>query len=135
MPKPTSRTPSPDHDAGLQRLFALAEQNGSGPEFRFVFEQAVVRHGMYPRVYKWSIMYTPPTNKTRVLICAWVRPGHGKVQLYVAAAAFAEFYPVSRPEVFRLLGHDRYYSLGMDDLIIFFRDVDALFALMEKQDH
>jgi hypothetical protein len=120
-------------EAGLQRLFGLAEQNGMADEFRFVYEQAALKHGLYPRLYKWSIMYAPPANRTRVLICAWVRPGNGKVQLYVASSAFAEFYPVSRQDVIRLIGRDRYYSLNMDDLKLFFGDVDRLFALINKQ--
>jgi hypothetical protein len=118
--------------AGIQRLFDLAEQNGMGAEFRFVYEQAADKYGLYPRLYRWSIMYAPPANKARVLICAWVRPGQGKIQLYVASTAFAEFYPVRKADAVRLLGHNRYYTLGMADLQTFFRDVDALFALIEK---
>lgn len=124
--------PPPEQEAGRQRLFDLAEQNGIGQEFRFVYEQAALRYGMYPRLYRWSIMYAPPANKSRVLICAWVRPRQGKLSIYLAATAFAEFYPVRTQEVVHRLGHNRYSSLGMEDLKIFIRDLDALFTLIEK---
>jgi hypothetical protein len=120
-----------EQDAKLLRLLELADKNGVGPEFRFVYEQSA-RYGFFPRLYKWSIMYTPPTNKTRVLLWARVQPRRGKFHLYVAATAFAEFYPVPRHEAVRILGHNHHYGLRLDDLRIFFSDLDRLFALIEK---
>jgi hypothetical protein len=119
------------YDVQLLRLFELADRNGIGQEFRFVYDQNP-KYGFYPRLYKWSIMYTPPQNKTRVLLWARVQPRRGKFHLYVAATAFAEFYPVARHDAVRILGYNHHYALNMDDLSMFFGNLDALFALIEK---
>jgi hypothetical protein len=124
----------PAYDAQLLRLFDLADANGVGQEFRFVYDQSP-RYGFYPRLYKWSIMYTPPQNKTRVLLWARVQPRRGKFHLYVASTAFAEFYPVPRHEAVRILGYNRHYALNLDDLRLFFSNLDALFTLIEKNSH
>jgi hypothetical protein len=126
----TSKANPPTYDAQLLRLFELADQNGVGQEFRCVYEQSP-RYGFYPRLYKWSIMYTPPQNKTRVLLWARVQPRRGKFHLYVASTAFAEFYPVPRYEAVRILGYNHHYALNLDDLKLFFAQLDELFKLIE----
>jgi hypothetical protein len=127
----TAKTNLITYDAQLLRLFELADQNGVGQGFRWVYDQNP-RYGFYPRLYKWSIMYTPPQNKTRVLLWARVQPKRGKLQLYVAATAFPEFYPVSRYDAVRILGYNHHYALDMDDLKLFFTHLDELFALIQK---
>jgi Holliday junction resolvase-like predicted endonuclease len=128
---PASPAPPPTADADLQRLFKLADKNGIGPEFRVVYEQAT-RHGLYPRLYKWSIMYAPPTNKTRVLIFTPAKRNRGEFNLYFAANAFAEFYPVREREVVQLVWDKGNYAPTLDELKAFFINLDKLFALIEK---
>jgi hypothetical protein len=121
----------PTYDAKLLRLFELADQNGVGAEFRFVFDRSAP-YGFYPRLYKWSIMYTPPQNKSRVLLWARVQPRRGKFHLYIASSAFAEFYPVSKFDAVRILGSNHHYALNLDDLNMVFGTLDQLFRLIEK---
>lgn len=119
------------YDAQLLRLFELADGNGVGEEFRYAYDQAP-RYGFYPRLYKWSIMYTPPQNRTRVLLWARVQPRKSKFHFYVASTAFAEFYPVPRHDAVRILGFNHHYAMNMDDLRMFYRNLDSLFALIEQ---
>ncbi len=128
----TAKPDQPDYDAKLLRLFDLAEANGIGAEFRFVYDQSP-RYGFFPRLYKWSIMYTPPRNKSRVLLWTRIQPRRGKLHFYVAATAFAEFYPVPKHEAIRILGYNHHYALNLDDLKLFFGHLDKLFELIEKQ--
>jgi hypothetical protein len=126
-----SKTNPITDDAQRLRLFELADANGVGQAFRWVYDQNP-RYGFYPRLYKWSIMYTPPQNRTRVLLWARVQPRRGKFHLYVASTAFPEFYPVSRYDAVRILGYNHHYGLDMDDLKLFFTHLDELFALIQK---
>jgi hypothetical protein len=115
----------------LDRLFELANKNGVGQEFRFVYEQAT-KHGLYPRLFKWTIMYTPPTNKSRVLIYVSVKKKHKAFHIYLASKAFAEFYPVAEKDAIQLLGDDGSLSLRLEDLKTVFSNLDKLFSLIEK---
>ena len=130
LKQPTSSLPS-EQNSELQRLFDLADKSGVGQEFRFVYEQAT-RHGFYPRLYKWSIMYTPPTNKTRVLICAWVKPRNGAFDVWIGSKVFAEFFPVLEQDAVQILGRDRRGVPNLEELKSVFRNIDKLFALTEK---
>src|SRR5262249_46054408 len=67
MPPPIKHWPT---TPAIERLLKLAVENGVGDDFRLIHETAI-RHGLYPRTYRWSIMYAPPQNRTRCLICVW----------------------------------------------------------------
>lgn len=82
-------------DDRLERLFQIAENNGIGNEFRKVYDLAM-QLGLYPKIFKWSIMYAPQQNKNRVLICTWVNSRSGRLDVYFNTDAFAEFYPISQ---------------------------------------
>jgi hypothetical protein len=63
------------------------------------------RLGLHLRPYVASVMFTPPTNRTRTLITVW--PQMGGVHMWVSADAFEEFFPeISADEVRRQLGPD-----------------------------
>jgi hypothetical protein len=136
-PKPASTLKS-NHTTQVQpskeidRLFKLAEQNGIGTEFQLIFD-AATKHGLYPRTYKWSIMYTPPNYKSRVLICAWVKPTRDKeMKLYFAAQAFAEFYPIGESEVSRTVIREGMYQMNLEAAELFVKQVDKLFIKIDK---
>ena len=112
----------------IKRLFGLAEQNGVGDQFREIYYGATAL-GLYPRTYKWSIMYTPPTNKTRVLICTWVKPYKKLLDLYIASQAIPEFYPVSENTVLDIIGSEGRYGF---DLGVTREFVDALKKLFSE---
>jgi hypothetical protein len=116
----------------IDRLFKLAEQNGIGKEFRLVFD-AATKHGLYPRTYKWSIMFTPPSNKSRVLICSYVKPTRNKTyKLFFAASAFAEFYPIGEREVTKTALSQGTHELSFDKIQLFVNQLDTLFTKIDK---
>jgi Holliday junction resolvase-like predicted endonuclease len=119
-----------DRQSDMDRLFKLANQNGIGNEFRRVYD-AATKHGLYPRLHRWGIMYTPPQNKTRVLICAWVKPNKGRFDIFIAPHAFAEFFPVGKLETRRILGWSNRRRMTPEDVDTFVRNLDALFARIE----
>jgi hypothetical protein len=122
------------HNSEVDRLINLATQNGIGEEFRLIHE-AATKHGLYPRTYKWSIMYTPPQNKTRCLLCAWAVPKKKSLIVYVASLAFAEFYQMSEREVTGLIGHDRHASIHGSQANTFTKDIDKLFQKISDSDN
>jgi hypothetical protein len=137
-PAPVPTTPkapakpqeTPPANAEIQRLFKLADKNRVGKEFRLIYE-AATRNGLYPRTYKWSIMYTPPNNKSRVALCAWVKPRYGLFDLAVVTAGFCEFYPVAEKDVMNILGlRGQRPRLGLthEQVTEFASSLDVLFA-------
>ena len=61
------------------------------------------RLGLYLRPYPFSVMFTPPTNRTRMLFT--VTPDTGGTRIWVSADAFGQFFPeISADETRRQLG-------------------------------
>jgi hypothetical protein len=113
----------------IERLLRIAAENGIGDDFRRIHENAI-RHGMYPRTYRWSIMYAPPQNKTRCLICVWSKREKSEtsgVVVYIASEAFAEFYPIQAHEVAQILGADHWERIPLGQADNFAAKVDNLF--------
>jgi hypothetical protein len=111
----------------IERLLKIAADNGIGDDFRLIHE-ASIKHGMYPRTYRWSIMYAPPQNKTRVLICAWAkREKASGVVVYIASEAFAEFYPIQEQEVVQILGTNHWSRIPLGHADTFATALNTLF--------
>jgi hypothetical protein len=91
---------------GTDDILTLADGLEVGADFRAIHACAV-RNGLYPRPYKRSIMYTPPSNKTRMLFTVWALPpkGHG-LDTWVSPKAFGEFFGVATEEATRALGEE-----------------------------
>jgi Holliday junction resolvase-like predicted endonuclease len=129
--KPAKKTPPPlKHwplTPAIERLFRIAAENGIGDDFR-LFHETAIRHGMYPRTYRWSIMYTPPQNKTRCLICVWAkREKPREVVVYISSEAFAEFYPIPEKEVTEILGANHWERFPQGKVDVLASGLDALF--------
>ena len=61
------------------------------------------RLGLYPRPYTASVMFTPPSNRTRMLFTVW--PKTGGMHMWVSADTFEQFFPeISADEMRRQLG-------------------------------
>lgn len=90
-------------DGKRQRLFQIAQNNGIGEAFRAIYDVATNEGGLYPKLYKWSIMYAPPQNKNRYLICVWVTPTDNRLNFTLNPNAFAEFYPINSRKVGRIV--------------------------------
>ncbi len=110
----------------VDRLMAIAAQNKVGAQFKAIYE-AATECGLFPRTFKWSIMYTPPIHKNRVIVVTWVRPRGGKLDLYVASRAVAEFYPISEQEVVRFIGQEGRMRYDQDDARVFCESLKKLF--------
>jgi hypothetical protein len=88
----------------FEAVFGLAEAVGQ----RDVLEELLAvgdRLGLYARPYVGSVMFTPPTNRTRMLFT--VSPYAGGMHMWVSADAFAQFFSqISADEARRELGPD-----------------------------
>jgi hypothetical protein len=79
----------------------LADQMGIGQEFRLIYD-AATRIGLYPRLYPYSIMYTHPDHKNRMLFTVW--NNRKPMSTYVGYEAFTEYYPLTTEQVAETLG-------------------------------
>lgn len=119
-------------ESELQRLFQLADNNGIGDQFRLLYDTCV-QYRLYPRLYKWSIMYAPPRHRGRCLVVAWVKPKSNKMRTFAVPATFAEFYPLAENDVARILGNYEERLLTLEDTRAFVRSLDALFELINSE--
>jgi Protein of unknown function (DUF1524) len=101
-PRPETPTQPVSKSRRLQAVLEHAEAAGQ----RIMLQELLGtgdRLGLYPRPYAVSIMFTPPTNRTRMLFT--VRPDTGGMHMWVSADAFEEFFPeISADEARRQLG-------------------------------
>jgi len=116
----------------VEELCARAEQNGIGAEFRMILD-AARQHGIYPRPYRGSIMYTSPSNRTRMLftVRAWTE-ADGLMRLYFGASAFVEFYPVDMETVRSIFGEDGWRHMTTDDVEEFVGKLHRLFETIDE---
>jgi hypothetical protein len=91
---------------------------------------AAERNGLYVRPYKWSLMFTPPTKKTRYLITIWRWADRDELALEYSAAAVAEFFPISEDAVSESVGlPSGRHSIRSDaDADAWVARIDQLFA-------
>lgn len=126
--KTARSAPQPDEPIAH---FLAAEQNGIGKHFQILYD-AAMRHGLYPKRYLRSLMYAPQRNKNRVLICVWTHAKKGKLIVYVASNAFAEFFPVTLDDVRELIGAPGYAFFDLQETLSFEQQLDQLFALIAR---
>lgn len=118
----------------VEQVCQLADTEGIGKQFRKIL-QAATSHGLYPRPWKLSIMYTPPTNRTRMLFTVWAtKKSPGSLLSYVGPAAFAEFYPVTHEEVESLLGPDGWRESTAAEVDEFIAGLDRLFEIVAQHE-
>jgi Holliday junction resolvase-like predicted endonuclease len=89
-----------------ETILALADQNGLGKPARLLYETAL-ELGFVARPYVKSIMFTPPTNRTRCLFVVWVnrRPKQpGAAETVVASEAFDQFYGIPPAQLTAAVG-------------------------------
>lgn len=110
----------------VERLFQLAAENGIGDHFKLVYEAATQR-GLAPRLHKSSVMFTPPADPARTLICIWANSRNGRVELFVAPQVFTEFFPVNTRQVTKVLGRQRRVYLDFAETTEFVAALHALF--------
>lgn len=120
--------------ASLEGLIALADQNGNGRGFQELL-QAAEQHGFYPRLYPKCIMFTPPSNRTRLLFTIWTKSKiRGQVRAYIGLETFAEFYPVSTQEALAKLGPNGWRRMSYEEVKQFIAGLDQLFAKITEKE-
>jgi Holliday junction resolvase-like predicted endonuclease len=121
LPKPSSIT--------VEQVCSLADSLGTGAPFRAILDASTAL-GLHARPYKTSIMYAPPSNKTRCLFTVWTHPdeGTGRIGIWVGAETFAQFYPVTEEQVTEELGGNGWLKLEPAAIGGFVEGVNRLFA-------
>ena len=115
----------------VEDVCALADRNGIGEGFRAILA-AAQRHNLYPRPWKKSVMYAPPSKRTRALFTVWAEPdGKGLMPVGVWPQAFAEFCPVTEEQVVSTLGPDEWQYLDSPGASAFAARLDNLFKDVE----
>ena len=95
----------------LDELQQKAEQNGIGRGFQSI-KDAALKAGLYPRLWKTSVMYASPANKTRSLFTVWDHPSAGKIKLYLVSEAIAEHFQATHEKVQSLMGQEGWQYLS-----------------------
>jgi predicted transport protein len=110
--------------AGVERVVEEASDPAVQEALLQVVE-AAVRSGLYPRPWKRSLMFAPPTNRSRALFTLSVRDDD-RADLYCAAEAFQTFYGLDPVEVERLLGPAGPTALQAPEIAALSERVDEL---------
>lgn len=107
IPAVTEGQPQPEAKPSvtMDDLQRLADNTGVGDELR-IMREAAERNDIYPRLFKTSVMFAPPANKTRMLWTCWVKGDSDGMRMYPSAEAFAQFCPVNEEEAWGFLGPD-----------------------------
>jgi hypothetical protein len=94
---------------------------------------AALEVGLYARPYKKSIMYTPPSQRNRMVFTVWTEKKDDGVSIYVGPDEFLEFYPFSKEEIVTNLGFKEsgWHSLNLEQAISFGEGLRALFKSVE----
>lgn len=121
-----SRTSAGRGGVSAEDVLQLADRNGTGPLLRKLYEMAMALQ-LYPRAWKTSIMFTPPTKRNRMLFTAWAAPENGRLSVYVGNAPFAEFFPVTIEEAKDHLGPEGWRTFDEPALDEFIQGLQALF--------
>jgi len=127
-PAPSTPSPhTPEADASIEEVSQAADAAGTGKEFR-VFCAAGLRYGLYPRIWKTSVMFTPPQARNRMIFTAWTKPWHKKMRVFFSAEALAEFYPISIQEAARAIGQEGFRPVDAEELSKVLQIYDRLFS-------
>ena len=111
-------------------LLHEAHQKGTGREIQRIHDVATGL-GLYPRLWKGSIMIAPPRLKSRMLFTAWVKPVKKKLRTFLSPAALCEFLPVDIDQARKILGVEKggFYLLTPEELEAF---LERLKEFMKK---
>ena len=118
-------------EATVQNVISLAHSKGVGDIFCKILTSSKDL-GFCPRPYTTSIMFTPPSNKTRMLFTIWVESKNGGIKAYVGPSAFAEFYPISVEEVEKYIGPDGWRYMNKNEAIEFLNQLQKMVSIFSE---
>ena len=116
----------------IEQACKIADREGIGNEFRSFLEIAK-QHNLHTRPYKNSIMYAPPSKRTRMLFTVWNKTSSGLLKLYVSPNAIAEFYPILEEDAKNQLGEDGYRKLNPSETKKLAESIQGLFQSLEQK--
>jgi len=119
----------------LEGNLAEAEQQGIGDLCRLILG-AAERNGLGTKLFKRAVMVTPPSNRNRILFTIRMWAKQGKVQLWLWAEGFAEFFPVVDADIVqRHLGPDPrdWRPMGAEEAKEFASGLDELFVEIRRR--
>ena len=111
----------------IDAIFRLAEQNGVLEDFKRIHDVAIEMK-LYPRPYKYSIMYTHPNNRNRVLFTLWANHEPKKLIMYNSVQGFAEFFPYTEEQILDKLGPSQWRTMEGSSIDDFIRGLKELLA-------
>ena len=88
---------------------------------------SAVRNGLYPRPWKYSLMFAPQANRSRALFTLSVRDDD-RVDLWIAPEAFESFFALDPHEVERQLGPAGPTTLQAEEIAALSDRLDELMA-------
>ena len=116
----------------LTSLYKQADDAGIGKDFRR-FCEAALRFGLYPRMWKTSVMFAPPSSRNRMIFTAWAKPLRKKLKVYLSPEAIAEFYPVTVTSAKRAVGKRGYRELGSPEVSRILNSLQDLFSKFRSE--
>jgi Holliday junction resolvase-like predicted endonuclease len=128
---PTTRPAPEAHPNSVAQVCSLADEAGIGQVFRAILASAQ-DHGLHPRPFKTSIMYAPPSRRTRMLFTVWAKPTPRGVKTYISPEAFAEFYPITEEEAQEILGEGGWREFAESEIGNLTASLRTLFQKIES---
>jgi Holliday junction resolvase-like predicted endonuclease len=89
--------------------------------------------GLQVRPYKTSVMFTPPSNGSRMLFTVWAKPEKGKIKAYVGVEPFTEFFPLRRPAVAKQIGPEGWRTFSRSSFSNFLKAVYSLISAAKTE--
>jgi hypothetical protein len=116
--------------ASVKAMCQQADAAGIGPDFRR-FCALGLQLGLYPRLWKTSVMFTPPKSRNRMLFTVWTKPVRKQLRVFLSAEAIAEFYPVSVSDAANAIGKDGWRELDSESVSKVLQGYENLFTSFE----
>jgi hypothetical protein len=113
-------------EAAVEELIEQAADSEVEQAARAVVE-AAVRNNLYPRPWKRSLMFAPPTNRSRALFTLALRED-GRVQLACVPEAFETFFKLDPGDIERQLGSAGWQTLDISELRSLADRIDEVMA-------
>ncbi len=123
--------PNVSNSLPANELMEKANAEGSGLEFRKIYEKAI-ELSIYPRCFKKCIMYAPPYNKARCLFTVWTKLMNNKVKMYCELSYFADFLGVNIEEVENTFGPDEWKFLDAEEVDQFIENLEKTLSSSKK---
>lgn len=123
-----------DNDAALEALSKEADAHGIGKDFRRLC-QAGLSFGLYPRIWKTSVMFTPPQLHNRMVFTVWTKPSRKKLKVFVSPGVMEEFFPISESAARKYIGEHGWRELDSKEVTELIKSYKSMFeSFLESEE-